>query len=170
MTTNPSCFISYSWDDNDHKDWVRNLATKLRENGVDTRLDQWDLSLGGDQLTYMETGVRECNFVLLVCTPIFAKKANTGIGGVGYEKIIVTGEIYQKVASPRKFIPVLRKGNPNDSLPSYLKSKMYVDFRNDDLFNSKLEELLRHIYESPSMYDLHWDKDPVYLLIKRRTR
>jgi hypothetical protein len=32
--TNPECFISYSWDSEAHKDWVRSLATELMSNGV----------------------------------------------------------------------------------------------------------------------------------------
>lgn len=40
MTTTPNVFISYSHDDDAHKDWVYKLACKLVENGVDTLLDQ----------------------------------------------------------------------------------------------------------------------------------
>jgi len=82
-----------------------------------------------DVTNYMETCIRESDFVLLVCTPIFAQKANVGLGGVGYEKGIVTGEIFADAASPKKFVPLLRKGNPRDSLPSYLKSRVYIDFK-----------------------------------------
>ena len=66
---------------------------------------------------------------LLVCTPIFAQKANVGLGGVGYEKGIVTGEIFANAASPKKFVPLLRKGDSKDCLPSYLKSRVYIDFK-----------------------------------------
>jgi hypothetical protein len=41
MPTHPTVFISYSWDDEAHKGWVRQLATQLRHDGVDTRLDHW---------------------------------------------------------------------------------------------------------------------------------
>ena len=27
---NPTCFISYSWENDEHKDWVRVLATELQ--------------------------------------------------------------------------------------------------------------------------------------------
>lgn len=147
--TKPRCFISYGWESNEHKDWVRTLAEELMRNGVETFLDQWDIQLGSDIPEYMETCVRKSDFVILVCTPVFAAKANTGKGGVGYEKHIVTGEIYWGTGSPSKFIPLLRKGNQQQSLPSYLKSKNYIDFRNDNEFDSKLEELLRHMYKSP---------------------
>jgi hypothetical protein len=147
--THPKCFISYSWDNDTHKDWVRRLADDLQRNGVKTYLDQWDTHLGMDVTNYMETCIRESDFVLLVCTPIFAQKANAGLGGVGYEKSIVTGEIFTDAASPKKFVPVLRKGDPKDCLPSYLKSRIYIDFRDDDMFDSSLKTLLRHLHQSP---------------------
>jgi hypothetical protein len=39
MPTRPKAFISYSWDDDAHKEWFKELATKLRADGVDARLD-----------------------------------------------------------------------------------------------------------------------------------
>jgi hypothetical protein len=36
----PRVFISYSWDDEDHKRWVRDLAARLRTHGIETLLDQ----------------------------------------------------------------------------------------------------------------------------------
>ena len=159
----PKCFISYSWDNDGHRAWVRRLADELQRNGVKTCLDQWDTHLGMDVTNYMETCIRESDFVLLVCTPILAQKANAGIGGVGYEKGVVTGEIFADAASPKKFVPVLRKGDLRDSLPSYLQSRMYIDFRDDTMFDSSIKDLLRHLHQSPEytrpplgpMPDLH---------------
>jgi len=145
----PKCFISYSWDSDIHKNWVRYIAETLRENGVDVILDQWRLRLGIDITHFMEESIRESDFVLLICTPEFAAKSNLAKGGVGYEKSIVTGEIFQGINEPEKFVPVLRKGSMQESLPSYLKSKVFVDFRNDDIFDDSIIELLRHLHNSP---------------------
>lgn len=147
--TVPKCFISYSWDSPSHKDWVRSLAENLQKNGVHSYLDQWDVSLGDKLPQFMETSVRESDFVLLVCTAKFAEKANSGKGGVGYETSIVTGEIYSESTSDTKFVALLREGGPNDSLPSFLKSKAYLDFRSDDNFDKNIEALLRHIFKEP---------------------
>jgi len=147
--TYPKSFISYSWDDEDHKRWVRMLAENLQRNGVKVFLDQWDLHLGADLPQYMETCVRDVDYVLLVCTPSFALKANFGEGGVGYEKSVVTGEIFSGSHDARKFVPLLRTGSPQESLPSYLKSKVFIDFSDSRAFSSQLEELLRHIFGSP---------------------
>ena len=146
---NPKCFISYSWDSPLHKDWVRFLAEQLQENGVYVLLDQWDVSLG-DQLTeFMESSIRESDYVLLICTPNFATKANAGKGGVGYEKSIVTGEIFTNSAPDTKYVALLRQGSQIESIPSYLKSKAYIDFRSDSTVKLCIEELLRHFHEEP---------------------
>jgi hypothetical protein len=146
----PKSFISYSWESDVHRNWVRNLAESLQTNGVEVLLDQWDVHPGADLPNYMETSIREVDFVLLICTPVFAAKANAGEGGVGYEKTIVTGELFQQVASLTKFVPILRSGTPRDALPSYLKSKVYVDFRKEDRFSHSLEDLLRHLHAVPA--------------------
>jgi len=39
----PQIFISYAWE-NDTRIWARELATRLRTNGVHAILDQWDCS------------------------------------------------------------------------------------------------------------------------------
>jgi len=158
----PTCFISYSWETQEHKDWVRILAETLQMNGVVVHLDQWDIYPGADLTQYMETCIKDSEYILLVCSPSFAQKANARKGGVGYEQAVVTGEIFEGVASPRKFVPILRKGNQEQSLPSYLKSRVYIDFRNDDDFDPSFESLLRHLHTSPKYLRPPLGPEPVF--------
>ena len=148
----PTCFISYSWDSEEHKGWVRLLAELLQKNGVTVYLDQWDIFPGADLTYYMETHIRESNYVLLICTPAFAQKANIRRGGVGYEQNVVTGELFEGTTSPGKFVPILRIGDPQNSLPSYLRSRVYIDFRDEGAFATNLESLLRHLHSSPRYF------------------
>jgi TIR domain len=146
--TNPTCFISYSHDSEEHKAWVRKLAKALISKGVKVTLDQWDLKLGMDLAHFMETGVRNAQTVLLIGTPRFADKANQGQGGVGYEKNIVTASIYNNLGDPTKFVPIVREGEDHTkALPTYLLGKLGLDMRKDEEFDKKLEELIYHIYE-----------------------
>jgi len=56
--SNPKTFVSYSWDDDPHKKWVLQLATDLRNDGVETILDQWH-AVPGDQLpAFMESKIK----------------------------------------------------------------------------------------------------------------
>ena len=59
----PRAFMSYSWDGEEHKTWVKELAARLRGHGVDVKLDRWE-TIPGDQLPqFMETAVRENDYV-----------------------------------------------------------------------------------------------------------
>lgn len=151
MSANPRVFLSYSWDNEAHKDWVMRLAHALTNNGVKVDLDVWDLTPGASITAYMENVARS-DFVVAVCTPEFAKKSGDRTSGVGYEQQIVTGQIVQ-ATDRRKFIPVLRSGGDkgaNCAIPPHFLGILYVDFREDDRFAEKLEELLRAIFDAPA--------------------
>jgi hypothetical protein len=98
--------------------------------------------------SFMERSIRDSNRVVIVCTPQYARKADAGKGGVGYEKMIVTGELYKELSSD-KFVPVLVSGEEADALPSFLKGRYYVDFRDAGRYAEKVEELLRALLQVP---------------------
>ncbi len=141
----PSAFMSYSWDDDAHKRWVRELATQLRADGVDVKLDQWE-AIPGDQLpAFMETAIRENDFVLIICTPKYKEKSDGRKGGVGYEGDIMTGEVLAK-ANHRKFIPILRAGDWDSAVPSWLRGKYGIDLRGDPYSEDQYKDLLVTIH------------------------
>lgn len=76
----PSALLSYAWESPTHKEWVRQLATRLRNDAVDTRLDQWHLRGGHDRFHFMEQAIATSDFVLIICTPGYAAKANAREG------------------------------------------------------------------------------------------
>ena len=59
--TMPKVFVSYSWTSGEHQRWVLDLATALRENGVDAILDKWDLKEGHDAIAFMERMVTDAS-------------------------------------------------------------------------------------------------------------
>ena len=106
--TAPVVFISYSHDSQELKRWVLDLATRLRECGVDAILDQWDIGPGGDLPHFMEQSLTKASRILMICTDRYVQKANAGEGGVGYEKMIVTADLMKKIDSAR-VIPIIRQ-------------------------------------------------------------
>jgi len=79
----PTSFISYSWDDEAHKEWVRKLAERLRGDGIDVTLDRW-AAVPGDQLpVFMEKSIRENQFIIVICTPRYKVRSDNREGGVG---------------------------------------------------------------------------------------
>ena len=144
----PTVFISYSWESQEHIQWVLELARRLRAAGVNVVLDQWDLHPGDDKTHFMEKSVVGSDFVLIVCTPIYKDKANDRDGGVGYEAMIITSQLAQRVKQ-NKFIPVLRVGEFNDSaLPIWIGTKMGIDLRGDPYSDKQYELLLRTLHQA----------------------
>lgn len=150
----PRVFVSYSWDNEDHRSWVRNFATRLRGDGVDAKLDQWGVRLGDPLTQFMEESIRNNDFVLIVCTPGYRNRSDGRIGGVGYEGDIMTAEVYT-TRNQRKFIPVLRMGDWNSAPPSWLSGKRGVDLRGDsyseDEYRILVQELHGQTHQPPAL-------------------
>lgn len=150
----PKVFISYSHDSVIHKQWVLSFATTLRNRGVDAILDQWDLKPGDDLPQFMEQNLESADYAIMVCTKRYVSKANEGEGGVGYEKMIMTSSSLSKISN-NNVIPIIRE-NGEPKVPTFLKSKLYIDFTNDDDIELSLDQLLRvllnaPLYEKPSI-------------------
>lgn len=142
----PTIFISYSYDDDEHKEWVLQLAARLQvEGGVNVILDRWHLRKGQDKTHFMETSIVRSKFVLVVCTPEYARKANERIGGVGYEAMIITGKLAQDILQA-KFIPVLRAGEWDSALPTWLLSRIGTDLKGDPYSEEQYEDLVRELH------------------------
>lgn len=148
MESTPKVFISYSHDNDVHKDWVYKLACKLVDNGIETTLDQWELALGSNLSKFMEKGLTTNDRVLVICTDNYINKANDGTGGVGYEKTILTAELIQNQDS-KKFIPIVRNVKSTLKTPTCLADRLYIDFSNDDAFDNSFKRLLHEIYGIP---------------------
>ena len=134
-------FVSYSWDDDQHKEWVAKLATDLREDGVETILDQWHAAPGDQLPEFMEREIRENKYVLIICTPNYRLKSDERKGGVGYEGDIMTAEVHSQ-RNHLKFIPILARGTWEDAAPSWLKGKYYVDLRSPESYKENYPDLI----------------------------
>jgi len=147
------CFISYSWDSEEHKQWVKNFADRLRSEGVKVKVDG-DLQLGEQIPHFMERSIRETDFVLVVCTPTYKSKSENRTGGVGYEGGLITAELLSN-QNTRKFIPVLRKGTWEESLPSWLAARLGVDLsgkgQEESEYNSLLTTLKQSFEQAPQI-------------------
>lgn len=140
----PKAFVSYSWDDENHKSWVKELATRLRSDGIETMLDQWH-AIPGDQLpAFMEREIRDNDYVLIICTKNYQLKSDQRKGGVGYEGDIMTAEVHTD-GNHRKFIPIIAHGAWSDVAPSWLKSKYFIDLSTEEKWDSGYEDLIATI-------------------------
>jgi len=152
IPNNPKLFISYSWSNPDHQQWVMDLATRLVESGVDAVLDKWDLKEGHDTISFMERMVTsdEIKKVIMICDETYARKADGRDGGVGTETQIISRKVYEN-ESQDKFVAVLssRDSEGKPYLPTYYQSRIFIDLSNDDRYDDEFEKLLRWIFDKP---------------------
>lgn len=95
----------------------------------------------------MERGLITADRVLMVCTDKYVEKANSGAGGVGYEKMIVTADLLKTIDS-NKVIPLIRQ-NGSHNVPNFLRSKLFLDFSRPDQFEFSFDELIRTLHNAP---------------------
>ena len=147
---NPKVFISYSDDTPEHKWWISELAAKLRKNGVQIIFDQWHLSSDNDQKQFMEFGIKNSDWILIICTDSYVSKANDGEDSIGYEPMIITQKLVEDIGT-NKFIPIIRQTEWEDKTPEFLKERVYVDFTDDEQFEVQFKELLHERLLVPSL-------------------
>lgn len=140
-------FISYSHDTIEHKNWVLELGTRLRKNGIDAILDQWELTPGDDLPHFMETNLASADYIILICTERYVLKSNQGEGGVGYEKMIITSNLMKNI-NESKIIPIVKQ-NGTFNVPTFLKTKLFIDFSKNDGYEFNFDELIRKLHNSP---------------------
>lgn len=165
MTT-PKLFVSYCWSSPDHEQWVIDLATELTQSGVEVVLDKWDLKEGHDAVAFMEKMVTDSSIkkVLIVCDRAYAEKADGRKGGVGTETQIISREVYEST-SQDKFAAVVAErdeaGKP--FLPTYYKSRIYIDLSESDRYAENFEKLVRWIFDKPLFARPELGKPPSFV-------
>lgn len=167
----PKLFISYSWTTPDHEAWVLELATELRESGVDVILDKWDLREGHDGHVFMEQMVTapEIKKVILICDKGYVGKADKRAGGVGTETQIITPEIYKKQAQ-EKFVAVVAERDEDGEayIPAFYGSRIFIDLSDSERRADSFDQLLRWIFDRPLHKKPPVGKKPTFLADEER--
>ena len=85
--------------------------------------------------------------MILICDQVYASKADGRSGGVGTETQIISAEVYAK-QDQDKFVAVIaeRDSEGKPYLPTYYKSRIYVDLSESDRYAENFEKLLRWIF------------------------
>lgn len=173
MPNLPKVFISYSHDSSAHKKWVADIDELLRKNGIETIFDQNDLRLGMDVAAFMENGLREADRVVVICTPRYVIKANSIEGGVGYERMIITGQMMRDLGTI-KFIPVIAPSNPSKLVPDHLSTRLFLDLSSSELFDEQCDYLVKELHNKtratkPSVAVSSSQKDDIQFDISKKT-
>lgn len=148
---NPSVFISYSWDDETHKEWVLELAKKLCSDGINVILDRFFLKPGANLPHFVENNISKADRIIIIFTKNYKLKADRRTGGVGYEYSIMNVDLYKNQTSNEKIIPILREGSTDESIPTFMQQFIHIDTRNDENFENSYNDLIREIYNEPKI-------------------
>lgn len=151
LTSVGRVFISYTWEDESHNEWVLQLADRLTKEGISVVFDRYDLSIGDNVHTFMERAVERANKVLLILTPNYKDKATARRGGAGFEFSLITSELFDSLAENKKFLPVLRRGDAASSVPPILKPYMYCNMVDDNSYERAFTDLYAAVLGAPSV-------------------
>lgn len=135
-------FISYSWENEEHKTWVHKLAERLSKE-FDVLIDVKQ-PFGTDINVFMERMVAEADRVLLILTPAYKQKADNRENGVGYESVLISDELYTNQDSV-KLVPIIRRGTKEGSFPRYLGNRKGLIMTTDKEFDDNLKLLVEDL-------------------------
>jgi hypothetical protein len=144
----PRVFVSYSHTSPEHEEWVTGLGSFLRQNGVDARIDVWHLRRGMDLPQFMTNELTLADRVLLISDERYAEKADGRVGGVGWETMIVQGDIARLPPDSTKYLVIVRSQNVDSGLPRYLQTKFVIHWPDKALDGKNQKVLLRELFDS----------------------
>lgn len=136
-------FISYSHDSVEHVERVLQLSNRLRSEGVDCVLDQYEESPPEGWPRWMDKKIGDAQYVLLICTEPYFKRVmgeeEEVMGfGVRWEGNLIYQHFYNARALNHRFIPVIFKQEHAKFIPTPLQGATYyclaMDSRYDDLY------------------------------------
>lgn len=138
-------FLSYAWEDDDYRLWVKRLATRLREDGVEARLDAWHCRPTDDIPSFMNREVRNADWVLVLCSPAYRAKVHAAeeglrISGAAWEAQLLGNRMF--ALSENKALIVLALGAKEAAIPDFLIGKIYFDLSRIATFETLYRRLL----------------------------
>jgi len=148
----PKVFISYSHDTVEHQERVKTLADRLRADGVDAEIDQYNVSPPEGWPLWCERQIAAADIVLMICTETYHRrvsgheKGGTGLGVV-WEARIIRQFLYDAGAVGDKFVPVLFSNASPEQIPTPIKggTRYVVDTEKG------YEDLYRRLTGQPSV-------------------
>ena len=151
-TVPPKVFISYSHDTVAHQARVLDLADRLRADGIDAEIDQYNDSPSEGWPRWCERQIEAADFVLMVCTETYHRrvrgeeKPGTGRGLV-WEARIIRQLLYDAGAISDKFVPVLFSDASPEQIPTPIKGWTRYVVDTEDGY----EELYRRLTGQPRL-------------------
>jgi len=147
----PTVFISYSHDSRQHADRVLALSNRLREEGIDCILDQYETSPPEEWPRWMDRHIKNSNFVIMICTETYCRRVTgeeeEGKGlGVKWEGNLIYQHIYNADTKNIRFFPMVFDTADVEWIPPPLQGATH--YRLDE--ENGYEALYRRLTDQPS--------------------
>lgn len=150
-SSSPRVFISYSHDSPEHARRVFELANRLRVEGVDAWIDQYEVAPTQGWPRWMQQQIEQADFILLVCTATYRRRfegnEDPGQGkGVTWEGLLAQQVLYEAQTRNERLIPVLFDDEDEEAaLPMILRP--YMRYR----LQGGYEVLYRRLTRQPAV-------------------
>lgn len=133
MDNNPRVFISYAHKNQAYEDKVLKLANKLRSEGIDAMIDQYEEAPSEGWPRWMEHQITESEFVLVLCEETYNRKLYSDKKGKGvvWEANIVYQMLYDSAAETNKFIAAFFDDDDQQYIPTPLKPYTYYNLSDE---------------------------------------
>lgn len=140
LDTNPKVFISYSQDSLNFSNRVLTFSNKLRSEGIDAILDQYEEAPPEGWPRWMENSIKEADYVVIIASQGYYEKiyeiGKSGKGlGVKWESNIIYQMLYTTSSINEKFIPVIFCENDIQFIPTPLLGNTYYNISNNSDFD-----------------------------------
>jgi hypothetical protein len=142
-------FISHTSKTEAAIDWVKALALYFIEQGVQARLDKFHLRRGMDLPQWMCNELAMAQKVVVICDEAYKEKADGRLGGVGWETMIIQGDLANLLPDSTKYQIVVRADDIEKGLPMYLKTRYAFHAPSSDKEQLFRDELLKELLDLP---------------------
>jgi hypothetical protein len=148
----PTVFISYSHDSKEHRGKVLAFSNRLRKDGINAIIDQYEDSPTEDFPRWMEKQIRNADFVILICTENYYRrvtgKEEPGKGrGVKWEGSLIYQLLYESETKNSRFIPVIFEPDQEKHIPLPLRSSAHYRLDLEQAYNA----LYRYLTNQPKV-------------------
>jgi hypothetical protein len=140
-------FISHTSSSEDSVEWVKELALFLMGRGIQARLDRFHLRRGMDLSQWMCNELAMATKAVIVCDETYKKKADGRLGGVGWETMLIQGDMASLPPDSTKYQVVVRAEELSSALPMYLRTKYAFHARPSDESRAFRDELVRELLD-----------------------
>ena len=125
------------------------LALYLIDKAIQVRLDKFHLRRGMDLPQWMCNELALATRVVIVSNEAYKAKADGRMGGVGWETMIIQGDIAGLPPDSTKYQVIVRSESLEEGLPIYLKTRYAFHARPSEQQQTFREDLVKELLNLP---------------------